>query len=249
MYAFIEKADLISDTFAECIGGLVSVVAQNIQMTVESANNVKINRCLSQGYTINVIKEKEKYNLAINDIQSEEHRDIIFELSIPQIDQPNNKFDILKASIQYKNVATKNDKYSTDIVCSIERNEDDVTGDRNADLDLQINRILAANAMSDADSLAQQGKLEEARKLLDAAANNINTSTTANDAYANNLVNELVTVQTKLNNQQEYQQYGSKMLNMNAKAHNMQRSVQSSAFSSQAAYENKSKKKMKENFK
>jgi len=87
------------------------------------------------------------------------------------------------------------------------------------------------------------------KKLLDDAANNINSSSTANDAYANNLVNDLVQVQSKLNNEQEYQQYGSKMLNMNAKAHNMQRSVQSSAYTSQAAYENKSKKKMKAMFK
>jgi len=60
----------------------------------------------------------------------------------------------------------KNDKHSTDIVCSIERTEQEEVGDRNPELDLQVNRILAANAMSDADALAQQGKLNEAKKTL-----------------------------------------------------------------------------------
>jgi len=148
-----------------------------------------------------------------------------------------------------KMLPQKNDKHTTNVVCSIDRTDQDVIGDRNTELDLQVNRILAANAMSDADALAKQGKLDEAKKLLDDAANNINSSSTANDDYANNLVQELATVQTKLNNVEEYEQYGSKMLNMNANAHNMQRSVQSSNYTSQAAYENKSKKKMKASFK
>jgi len=51
-----------------------------------------------------------------------------------------------------------------------------------------------------------------------------------------------------LKNETEYHAVGGKMLKMNAKAHNMQRAVQSSAWTSQAQYTNSSKMGMIKNF-
>jgi len=130
-------------------------------------------------------------------------------------------------------------------VCSIDRIDGDDAGERNYELDVQFNRITAANAMTQADNLAQQGKLDDAKNILDDAANVINQSKSAKETFSANLINDISTVKSKLNTKNDYAQYGGKMLKMNVQAHNMQRSVQSSNFQSQQAYANKPKAAMK----
>merc|ERR1712099_52395 len=66
MYAFIENTDMIADTFAECLGGLVSIIGQNIKVKIEALNDILINKCLSDGYTINIEKIKKIYEISIN---------------------------------------------------------------------------------------------------------------------------------------------------------------------------------------
>merc|ERR1719458_1962133 len=36
MYAFIENTDMIADTFAECLGGLVSIIGQNLKIKIDA---------------------------------------------------------------------------------------------------------------------------------------------------------------------------------------------------------------------
>jgi len=96
MYAFIEKSEMITDIFAECLGGLISVFAQNIQVTIESLNKVKINKCLSERLNIETKTENEKYTISINDIQSEEKRDFVFELTIPSLNEKKKNIQSCK---------------------------------------------------------------------------------------------------------------------------------------------------------
>jgi len=110
---------------------------------------------------------------------------------------------------------------------------------------LQVNRLVAADAMQSADNLAQQGKLDDAKTALDDAVKKINSSKTGKETFSTNLVNDISSVKTKLNSRNDYNLYGSKELKMNVKAHHMQRAVQSTAFQSQQQYANVSKTSMK----
>merc|ERR1712087_509135 len=40
MYAYIESTDQISGTFAECLGGLVSIIGQDLKVQVQALNDV-----------------------------------------------------------------------------------------------------------------------------------------------------------------------------------------------------------------
>merc|ERR1712063_239689 len=44
MYYFIENEDSIASAFADCLGGLLSVSAQGIELTIESCNGVTIEK-------------------------------------------------------------------------------------------------------------------------------------------------------------------------------------------------------------
>jgi hypothetical protein len=248
MYAFIENASMIAETFAECLGGLVSVIGQDLKVGVEALNDVQINKIMSQGYKTTVAKPNKLYNIAIDDLQSEESRDLVFELTLPKISQPKNQDPVIQLSVQYKNVVKEKNETLTNICC-VDRIDGDDHGERNIELDVQYNRVLAANAMDEADKLANTGKLDEARKLLEHAQSQINTSKSKDHKFSKNLVNDMQRVSDNMKNRQQFQHYGGKMLKMNKKAHAMQRSAHSSNYESQSAYRNVSKAAMISKFK
>ncbi|ETO30587.1 hypothetical protein RFI_06533 [Reticulomyxa filosa] len=248
MYAFIKTTDMISDTFAECLGGLVSVVGQEVVLRVETLSDVKINKCLSLGLNLNVVRPNQRYDVTFSDIQSEENRDVIFQLAVPAILEPKADWPLAQIVCSYKNVILgKTDQLST--IASITRVESTETGERSYALDLQNNRIVAAEAMVDADQLANQGKLKEARERLDNAQEHIKNSRTNQDKYSSGLIQDIQQCASGLRNETEYRNHGGKALKMNYQSHNVQRAVQTSAFVSQEQYTNNSRNMMKSKFK
>eukprot|EP01084_Bolivina_argentea_P069977 127289_1 len=247
MYAFIESTDQIADTFAECLGGLVSIIGQNLKIGVEALNDVEINKCLSQGYTLNVVRPRKKHEISITNLQSEENRDLIFELKLPKLGAAKANDPIVQLSVKYKNVVKDKDEILSN-VCTINRIEGTQIGERNIELDVQYNRVLAAEAMDKADDLANQGKLDDARKELARAQEQIRKSKSKDNKFSAALVNDMETVADNMRSRQAYRAKGSKMCKMNKKAHRMQRSVQSSAYASHGQYQNRSKCAMKKKF-
>jgi len=194
--------------------------------------------------------------VSINDIQSEENRDIIFELTLPSLNEKKEKQPIIQITAQYKNVV-KNQNELKSIVSEVDRDDTKDVGERNYDIDLQVNRVVAADAMNNADKLAQEGKLDEARKILDTAAQAINQSKTAKEVYSVNLVKDIANVQSNLQDRKQYDKIGSKVLKMKKEVHKFQRSVQSSNINNnnqgyeyaEDAYTNYAKQSMKAKFK
>jgi len=248
MYAFIKTPEMISDTFAECLGGLVSVVAQNITLQVEAMNDVKINKCVSTGLNMKVVSPNQCYEITFPDIQSEENRDVVFQLSVPQLKEKKLDFPLAKIVCSYKNAVLDGKEEQVSTIASISRVESSEVGERNYELDLQNNRLLAAEAMTEADQLANGGKLEDARKCLNVAQEKIQKSRSNKDKYSTGLVTDIQNCATGLKNETEYRSHGGKSLKMNANAHNQQRAVQSSAYASQEMYSNVSKVAMKSKF-
>merc|ERR1719219_2676635 len=165
MYAFIENTDQIADTFAECLGGLVSIVGQNLKVQVQALNNVEISRCLVKGYSMKVDIPKKKHTISVKDLQSEENRDFVFELKVPKIEGEKKEDPLIQLSVQYDNVVKGTTETLTNI-CNITRIDGKQVGERNVELDQQYNRVIASDAMEKAEKLAKSGKLKDARNVL-----------------------------------------------------------------------------------
>lgn len=247
MYAFIERADMIADTFAECLGGLVSIIGQDLKIKIDALNEVEITKCLSMGYALQITQPKKIYTVSIQNLQSEENRDLIFELKMPQMGAAKDKYPIVQTAVTYKNVIKDVTETLTNICC-VNRIEGKQIGERNIELDLQYNRVLAANAMEEADQLAESGKLDQARKVLTKAQADIKASKSNKNKFSQALVTDMQRIQDNMRSAQQYTSSGSKMMKMNKSSHMMQRSCQSSNYSSQMRYMNRSKGAMKSKF-
>merc|ERR1719356_1704111 len=243
MYAFIENTDQIADTFAECLGGLVSVVGQNLKVQVQALNNVELNRCLVSGYTVKVDVPRKKHTISVKDVQSEESTDFVFELKVPQIEAEKKEDPLIQLSVNYDNVVRGSTETLTN-VCTVTRIEGKQIGERNLELDLQYNRVLATDAMEQADALAKSGKLADARKVLSSAQDYIKKSKTKEDKFCVNLVKDMERIQSKMVDRSAYDSVGCKMMSSNLMCQQMQRSCNSAASPSQECYVTPSKSSM-----
>merc|ERR1712223_2350562 len=121
--------------------------------------------------------------ISVKDVQSEESRDFIFELKVPQIEAEKKEDPLIQLSVNYDNVVRGSTETLTNI-CTVNRIDGKQIGERNLELDLQYNRVLAANAMEEADKLAETGKLDEARKVLTKAQAQIKTSKSKENKFS-----------------------------------------------------------------
>jgi len=248
MYAFIETTDTIADTFAECLGGLVSMIGQDLLVKVEALNSVEITKCLSKGLPHSVTRPRKVHTVKIKDLQSEESRDLVFELKVPAIGSAKASDPIIQLSVAYKNVV-KDKKETLSTVCTVDRIEGAQKGERNMELDVQYNRVMAADAMERADALANAGRMADARKMLNAERTRIQASPSNMESFSVNLMSDMQRIESNMQSTNQYASHGRKMMRSQHQAQQMQRSAQSSQWASQGAYENRSKKAMKKRFK
>merc|ERR1712137_1020248 len=68
MYYFIENADSIATSFADCLGGLLSVSAQGIELTIEACGGNTIGKIHTDKPTTE-IEAGKKYRITLGDMQ------------------------------------------------------------------------------------------------------------------------------------------------------------------------------------
>merc|ERR1712154_56652 len=95
-------------------------------------------------------------------------------------------------------------------ICNITRIAGKQIGERNVELDLQYNRVLATDAMAQASKLADTGKLAEARKVLTSAQEHIKKSKSNKDEYCVNLVKDMEKIQSNMVDRSAYRSKGAK---------------------------------------
>merc|ERR1719320_1729470 len=100
MYYFIKDTDAINEGFATCLGGLMSTVATNLQLSLTPLNGAKGIKVLSD-FPITV--KNTTVTIQIGEIQSEEHRHILFELDLPKASASTRVENYCSIKLVYEN--------------------------------------------------------------------------------------------------------------------------------------------------
>lgn len=80
-----ERCLVIPDAFADCLGGLLSVVGQNIDVAFEATNGATIKK-LKTKFKVTEKVAGKSYTVTVGDIQSEEEKDLLCEISLSKAD-------------------------------------------------------------------------------------------------------------------------------------------------------------------
>merc|ERR1712000_197036 len=219
MYYFIENEDSIATAFADCLGGLLSVVAQGIEIKLESCNGVTIEKVHALK-PANIVEPGKVYRIDIGDLQEGEERDIPIDFTVPESSACDD-FELLKFTVTYFDLKSESMKESSTTIKITRGNE---VKPANPKVDRHRNRVKSADATEAAVALADKGNISEARELLQNTINEIKASISSNDPLCISLVAGLQASLSTMVDKISYRKEGQFQMNGYCKAWKMQRS-------------------------
>eukprot|EP00164_Ancoracysta_twista_P000122 GFYU01000178.1.p1 GENE.GFYU01000178.1~~GFYU01000178.1.p1 ORF type:complete len:554 (+),score=227.01 GFYU01000178.1:55-1662(+) len=245
MYYFVDSPESIPTAFGDCLGGLLSVVAQNISIKISAANGATIEQVMNTRFPMEEVKAKHEYVVKMGDLYSEEERNMLFSIKIPQLQAPSPAYNAFDITYSYFNVIT-GEKVTQQLQNPINRPASGTKGASHPKLDEHRNRVEVSTALNEARALGDNGKYAEGRTILENMRKKVETSVSAASQLNKEL---LVDIQNAHDGMEEvsYAMNSKKMMMYSAK-HGMQRA---SHFDSadHCAYQTKSKGRMAAKFK
>jgi len=226
MYYFINAVDDIPTAFADCLGGVMSVVAQNTTLTLEAMPQAAIGKVLGSAY-----KVETQINTVVDlgDLYSDDTKDILFELDLAALPAPQDAQPVLKAKLRYFSVAACSMQEATAELIIARPATTPADQPVHHRLDEQRNRMRAAEAMEMAARLADDGDLEGGRALLADTWTMVNRSASAATPLSTGLTAEMMQLADAYEDMPRYRSLGQKMSKMSAACHYQQRSNHVSA--------------------
>ena len=228
LYYFMDKAEDIPNAFADALGGLTSVVAQNTILTLEAVGEgVTIKQVLGSTYT----RDPSTGAIELGDLFAEDEKDVLLYLTLPKLSAPAGPTAVLRSTVRAFNVA-RSAAEVVEVTLEVARPVETPAGQAvNLQLDAQRNRIEAAEAMEKATRMADAGDVEGGRATLAACRDAIAHTPSAEADYAlsHDLVGEIAGLEEQYQSASRYRSVGSKMSKMSSASHQRQRAVHSNA--------------------
>eukprot|EP01126_Amoeba_proteus_P051899 TRINITY_DN6231_c0_g1_i1.p1 TRINITY_DN6231_c0_g1~~TRINITY_DN6231_c0_g1_i1.p1 ORF type:complete len:421 (-),score=94.61 TRINITY_DN6231_c0_g1_i1:112-1374(-) len=215
----IENPNDIPLAFSDCLGGLLSVVAQHIVLTIKTPEGIKLLEV--QTSFKKVVVSTNVVQIIIEDIYSEEEKDFLCMVML-NASQTVEREDVLEVSISYTNAITKKEE-SLSEVAFVFRKVDIPPTRVNPVVDKQKNRIICANAMREALTAGETNNYKQAVVELEKAENVIRNSITAADPYCQILVQQLTEGRQEVQSKDIFRKKGQSTLTSYANSHYQQR--------------------------
>jgi len=223
-YYFIQRSSDIGEMMVDCLAGLLSTFALDVRLEIRGSSGVRLQRPLTK-FPIEESSTPNSYTIRLGELQSEERRDVLLEVEIPQFSSSSSsspspsRMPLFSLTLDYFDVATnQRQQRHQDVVV-------DLNESQNRFVSFQVNRYTTILALEQALALADQRQIKEARKCIQRAIESIQASEAAEESAE--LIKNLEQVWSTLKSEQEYQTFGSKLLLQTQSAHTQQRSTTS----------------------
>ncbi|CAA0815061.1 Zinc finger (C3HC4-type RING finger) family protein [Striga hermonthica] len=168
-FSFIEAESVIQDAFAQCIGGLLSVVVQELTVEVECVDpTVRLVSVKSGSYKTSLALDKRRATIEVGDLYAEEERDFLVTADIPIYESGGEEMSLVKVKCNYQHLVGSNSIH-LDSVSEVRIRRPVVAGPMQVsmEVDRQRNRVRSAEAMSEARVAAERGELALAGSILE----------------------------------------------------------------------------------
>jgi len=243
MYYYIPTAEEIPVSFADCLGGLQSVVAQTMFLTVEGGQGVRVLKSLSTKYRVEggEVGTREG-RVKLGDLYSDEERDLVFLVEVPGLDEPNDDFVCATFTLTFLNVLTTKEEELT-AAARLPRPQFAPPEIKvNQAVDIQKNRLLSAAAMKLSREKASKGDMSGAREVIRSSIECMEKSPSATSPYCSELIRGLNDCQKDLKDREHFTVTGSKAMSFKMDSYSAQRSTSSTLTSPTILYDTPRKK-------
>jgi len=239
-YYFVDKDSDVSSAFGDALGGVLSVVAQNTSITVRVSEEA-----LALGVTILDVKHDKAVKQAdgsfvvpVGDFYAEESRDVILETTLPvRRDSDTNinsnvNLPLVSVHLSYLDTINKKLVTNVEVLGSIARPDGNIVSKTNQYVALQCIRIKTTKVISEAEAIAEQGNLVEARSTIQAFVKEVQAEAelleVTTDPLITQLLSELNIMLSGLASHESYGSVGAKYMQTRGAQYTMQRCFESS---------------------
>ncbi|XP_008226012.1 PREDICTED: uncharacterized protein LOC103325597 [Prunus mume] len=227
-FSFIEAEGVIQDAFAQCIGGLLSVVVQELLVRIECVHSsLQLGSIKAGSYRTSMMADARMGSVSVGDLYAEEERDFLVTINIP-VDASSYEMSLVKVSCVYRDPITK-EMVNLEEASEVMIQRPEVVGQLivSMEVDRQRNRLHAAEAMSEARVAAENGDLVGAVSVLESCRRTLSESASARagDRLCASLSAELKEMQERMGNRRAYEESGRAYVLSGLSSHSWQRAT------------------------
>ncbi|XP_015583843.1 E3 ubiquitin-protein ligase WAV3 [Ricinus communis] len=226
-FSFIETEAVIQDAFAQCIGGLLSVVVQELQVGVECVHpSIHLGSLKAGSYPSRVMDDTRSGLVDVGDLYADEERDFLVSVNVP-VESSENQTSLLKVRCVYKDPLTKEMTTLESEEVVLKRPEISGGAAVSIEVDRQRNRLQAAESMSQARSAAERGDLAGAVSILENCRRVLSETVSAksHDRLCLALDAELKEMQERMASRHVYEASGRAYILSGLSSHSWQRAT------------------------
>ena len=233
LFYFIEQPDAIPAAFADCLGGLASVVCQNATLELCVAGGRRATSKIAQlldttTYQVSAAADGSKATLSLGDLYADDEKDVLLRLSLAALAAPRDAPEaVLEAALCYYSVGAKRFERVEAQLMLARPAAPPADAEPNLKLDEQRNRMEAAEAIEKATALADKGDRKGGEALLVAAAAKLGASASSRTPTSRGLQDDLQRLALDYQDAHTYTTAGSKRSKASALSHRQQRDATS----------------------
>ncbi|RCV28170.1 hypothetical protein SETIT_5G384000v2 [Setaria italica] len=224
-FSFIQDHAVVQDSFAQCIGGLLSVAVQEARVAVECLQpGVRVRTVKSGRYESRVDTDGRTASVDVGELYADEERRFLLLLDVPVAAGDGSTTRLVKVSCTYRDAATRQ---TVDVSCEdavVKRPVVVVAGMApSVEVARERFRVEAAEDIAAARAAAERGAHGEAARILDRRREASAAAGLAGDARCAALVAELRELSARVADRREYEQTGRACMLAGISSHAQQR--------------------------
>ncbi|KAL6614157.1 hypothetical protein ACP70R_036427 [Stipagrostis hirtigluma subsp. patula] len=238
-FSFIQNQAVVQDSFAQCIGGLLSVAVQEARVAVECLHpGVRIWSLKSGRYERRISADGRTASVDSGELYADEERCFLLFVDVPSAAgddaEDGGVTRLIKVNCTYRDAATGRSVNVAGDDAVVQRPEEVVDVEPSVEVARERFRVEVAEDIAAARAAAERGQHAEAARILDRRQQASATAGLAGDARCEALVAELRELSARVADRREYEQSGRACLLAGMSSHAQQRAATVQLFGSAA---------------
>jgi len=220
-FTFVEDVDSIGQAFAGAMGGLASVVAQRVQLTLDCNVHLK-----AAHTPFPITRDSNNATIQIPDMLAGERRDVLVEFSVPSETENGQDMRLMTATAAYWDLETSATAHAEGVEMRLLRTAaDEPQPEMEPDEEViqQRDRVEVAQTLETAVAHGEAGQFEQAQALLASHEERIRGK--HKHAISDTLAVELQDARSRLQSRASWMDGGMAELNDAKQMHRMQRTT------------------------
>ncbi|CAL4917066.1 unnamed protein product [Urochloa decumbens] len=225
-FSFIDdEAGSIQDAFAQCIGGLLSVVVQEARLRIECADDgVLVTSINSGGYTSGVDGDRRSGFANVGRLYADEEKDFLVTVRVPAARGWDT--ELIRASCEYRDAVAAGIVLVESEPVAVLRPAGPVTAAMSLQVEREWHRVHATEDMAAAQAAAEENDYERAASILETRRLALESrASLASDRQTQALAAELREMQERVINHQRYNESGRAYMLSGMSSHSFQRAT------------------------